>query len=185
MTETNEKNELKKLPSLTLSLIVVSFLLILLFILGLIFPQYKNIEAIKNERISKVLILEEQKKTFPIYAQADALEKISFDPKLPFPERKALDRDQISSLSTVFGDIAAKHNMKLSRNSLDINSLKNHSGLISMDIQFTGSLFDYRNCLISLSELPFFSTIEKIKISTDPTNIKTFSTKILITIGKK
>lgn len=185
MTEIDEKTELKKLPPLTLTLIIGSFVLVLLFILGLLFPQYKNIETAKNERISKMLILEEQKKLFPLYAQADALEKIEFDPHLPFVERKALDRDQISGLSTVFQNIAVTHQMELSRNTLDINSLKNDSNLISMDVQFSGRLFNYRNCLVALSELPYFNAVEKIKINTDPTNIKTFSTKILITIGKK
>lgn len=185
MTETDEKNELKKLPPVTLSLIIISFLLVIIFILGVLFPAYKGIEIAKNERISKMLLLEEQKKLFPLYAQADALEKLAFNPRLPFVEKKALARDQISSLSTVFNDIALSHNMKLSQNSLDINSLKKQLNEISMDIQFTGDLFDYRNCLISLSELPYLKTIEKILISTDPTNIKKYSTKILITIEKK
>lgn len=182
MMATDEKNNLKTLPILTLLLIVIFFVLVLFSIIGILFPQYRNIENAKNDRISKMLILEEQKKIFPLFAQADALARINFDPKLPFSERKPLGRDQIFSLSTVFSDIALKNNMKLAQNSHDINSLNNHSNLISMDIQFTGSLFGYRNCLISLAELPFFNTIEKIKISTDPSNIKTFFTKILIRI---
>lgn len=182
MTETEGKNQLKKLPHLTLSLIIISFLLVFLAIIVLLFPEYKNIQTAKKDRISKMLTLEEQKKIFPLYAQADALAKIDFNPKLPFSERIPLGRDQVFSLSTVFRDIALKNNMKLSQNSQDIDSLENNSNLISMDVTFTGSLFDYRNCLISLSELPFLNTIKKIKISTDPSNIKTFSTKILITI---
>lgn len=100
-------------------------------------------------------------------------------------ERKPLARDRISSLSEVFQDIAATHNMELSQNSLDINSLQNDSNLISMDVQFSGKLFDYRGCLVSLSELPYFNAVEKINISMTPDHIKTFSTKILITLDKK
>jgi len=185
MTEIDEKTELKKLPPLTLSLIIASFILVALCILGLILPQYNAIKDAKNERISKMLVLEEQKKLFPLYAQAEALEKVRFSPQLPLVERKPLARDRISSLSEVFQDIAAAHNMELSQNSLDINSLKNDSNLISMDVQFSGKLFDYRSCLVSLSELPYFSAVEKININATPDPIKTFSTKILITLDKK
>lgn len=65
MTEIDEKTELKKLPPLTLSLIIASFILVALCILGLILPQYNAIKAAKNERISKMLVLEEQKKIIP------------------------------------------------------------------------------------------------------------------------
>lgn len=185
MPETDEKTELKKLPPLTLSLIIITFVLLLIAVFGFVFPQYKGIGAAKADRIEKETLLEEQKQLFPIYAQALALEKTAFEPKLPFVERSPLDRDRIFSLSSVFQDIAVSHNMELSQNSQDINSLRNNSNLLSMDIMFSGGLQDYRNTLISLSELPFFNAVEKISISTDPSNIKKFSTQILITLDKK
>jgi hypothetical protein len=185
MMEMDEKTELKKLPPLTLSLIIISFVLVVLFLLGLILPQYKALEAAKNERIAKMVTLEEQKKLFPLYAQAEAYEKTAFTPRLPLVERRPLARDRISDLSSTFQDIALSHGMELSRNSLDINSLKNDSNLISMDVQFTGKLFDYRDCLVSLSELPYFNAVEKIVVTTAPNHINTFSTKILIFIDKK
>ena len=185
MAETDEKTELKNLPPLTLSLIVITFVLVLLAAFGFVLPQYISIGKAEADRIAKETVLEEQKQLFPLYAQALALEKTTFEPKLPFVERAPLDRDQISSLSTIFQDIAAAHNMELSQNSQDINSLRNNSNLLSMDITFAGGLQDYRNTLIALSELPFFNTVEKISISTDPSNIKKFSTQILITLDKK
>ena len=75
--------------------------------------------------------------------------------------------------------------MTLSENNLDINSLKNSSNSISMVLKFTGNLFDFRDCLISLAELTFFQSIENVNISTDKSNLKKFSTKMLISINKK
>ena len=185
MTAPDDKKELNKLPPATLSLVVLVFLLILLTLIGLVFPQYRGIETARNEKITRTLLLEEQKQLFPLYAQAEALEKVAFEPRLPLSERKPLDRDRIFSLSAVFSEIALANNMKLAENTLDINSLQNDSHSISMDVQFTGSLFDYRNCLVALAELPFFDSIEQIRISTDPSNIRTFSTKMRITIEKQ
>ncbi len=180
-----DKKEQKKLPPLTLAMVIACFVLVGLFILGVIFPKYQQVKRAKEALISKSILLEEQKKLFPVYARADALARVTFEPTLPFPERTPLEREKISKLSKVFSEIALENNMELSENSLDVSSLKNRSNSISMDVQFSGDLFDYRNCLISLANLSFFDRIETIKISTDPDDIKKFSTKILINIDKK
>jgi len=185
MATTDTKKRMGRLPPLTLALVVISFVLVFTCIAGLLFPQHQRIEAAKKDRAAKTLLLEEQQKLFPLFARAEALEKIAFEPVLPLVERKPLDREQIGGLSGIFSDIADSHNMKLSGNSLDINSLQNESGSISMDVQFTGDLFDFRNCLVSLARMPCFKGIEGVKIETDTNNIKTFSTRLLIAIKKK
>ena len=185
MAQTSEKTQLNKLPPFTLALVIISFLLVAGFAGGILWPKYNRVQSVKEERIAKKIVLEEQKKLFPIYAQALGLAKKEFNPKLPLVERKPLDRNKIADLSTIFKEIAKKHNMTLSENSLDTNSLKNSSSSISMDLKFTGNLFDFRDCLISLAELTFFQSIEKVKIYTDKSNLKKFSTKILISLNKK
>jgi len=178
MESTHEKKQMQKVPPSTLALLIVSFCLVTVFAIGILVPKYNKVQKIKEERIAKKITLEEQKKIFPLYAQAKGLAKKEFKPKLPFVERKPLERNKIADLSNIFKEIAAKHNMTLSENSLDINLLKKASGEISMNLKFTGKLFDFRDCLISLAELSFFKSIEKVKISTDKSNLKRFSTKI-------
>jgi hypothetical protein len=185
MPDMNKNKALNKLPPSTQLLVIASILVVLIFIAVILFPQYKNIERAKEERIAKTILLEEQKKLFPIFAQADSLADIQFEPKLPSGEKNALDRDKISMLSDIFNEIVQKHNMELSQNSLDINYLKNQANSISMDVRFFGDFFDFRDCLISLTTLPFFDSFENIKVITEKSNIKRFSTKILIKINKK
>ncbi len=185
MVQTHEKTLLNKLPPFTLALIIISFLLVAGFAGGILWPKYNRVQRAKEERIAKTIVLEEQKKLLLLYSQAEGLAKKEFKPKLPLVERKPLDRNKIATLSNIFKEIAKKHNMALSENSLDIDSLKNSSSSISMDLKFTGNLFDFRDCLISLAELTFFQSIEKIKISTDKSNLKKFSTKIMIGLNKK
>jgi len=185
MAQPSVKAQLNNLPPFTLALVIISFFLVAGFVAGILWPKYNKVQKTKEERIAKEITLEEQKKLFPLYAQALSLAKKEFKPKLPFIERKPLDRNKIATLSNIFKEIAKKHNMALSENSLDINSLKNSSSSISMDLQFTGNLFDFRDCLISLAELTFFKSIEKVNITTDKSNLKKFSTKILISLNKK
>lgn len=183
MDRSGKDRQLKKLPPMTLFVVVLSFVLVFLAIIGLLFPQQKRIQAAEQDRTDKTLRLEEQKKLFPLYAQAEALEKIPFNPELPLVERTPLDRDQIATLSTTFSDIARSRNMILTGNSLDINSLYRQAGSLSMELEFTGELTDFRDCLITLAELPFFKAVEAVSIETDTSNIKTFNTKILIAVN--
>lgn len=184
MATTDTKKQMGRLPPLTLALVVISFVLVFLCIAGVLYPKYKRIEAAKKDHAEKTLRLEEQKKLFPLFARAEALENIPFEPSLPLVERQPLDREQIGALSGIFSDIARSHDMILSGNTQDINSLQKDSSSISMDVQFTGDLFDFRDCLISLARMPFFKAIEAVKIETDTDNIKTFSTRLLIAIKK-
>ena len=71
MAQTSEKTQLNKLPPFTLALVIISFLLVAGFAGGILWPKYNRVQSVKEERISKKIILEEQKKLFPIYAQAD------------------------------------------------------------------------------------------------------------------
>lgn len=185
MAQTSEKEQLNKLPPFTLALVIISFLLVAGFAGGILWPKYNRVQSVKEERIAKKIVLEEQKKLFPLYAKALGLAQKEFKPRLPLVARKPLDRDKISTLTDTFKEIAKKNDMALAENSLDINSLKNSSSSISMDLKFTGNLFNFRDCLISLAELAFFKSIETVKISTDKSNLKKFSTKILISINKK
>ncbi|MCP3941896.1 MAG: hypothetical protein GY710_10485 [Desulfobacteraceae bacterium] len=184
MTGKDQKKELKKLPPLTLALVIGSFVVVAAFIMGIVFPQYQRVEKVKDLSLSKTFLLEEQKKLFPLYAKASALSEVKFDPALPFRERKAISRDKIYTLSKVFGNLARENNMEFIGHSLDIGSLKGSSNLISMDLEFSGALFDFRNCLIGLVALPFFNSMETIKITTDQTNVKKYLTKIRISIDK-
>jgi hypothetical protein len=184
MPETDENKELKKLPPLTLSLIIASFVLVFAIAVGLLYPQYQRIQKAKEIRVSKTILLEEQKRIFPIYAEAETIASVKFEPSLPITVRAGIHRDKISTLSEVFGNIALDNNLEFLGNSLEIGSFKTSSNLISMNVKFSGELFDFRNCLIALVKLPFFDSIEAVKINTKKGKIKKYATKIKIMIDK-
>ncbi len=179
-----DKEKLKKISPLTLGLIVGSVVLVMAVSLGFLYPQYRRIQMVQKDRIDKTIRLEEQKRLYPIYARADRLAKKEFEPNLPFPNRTAMPRDQISVLSTVFSKIALDGGMTLEGNSLDINALDRDSSILSMDVKFKGGLFNFRECLILLAQLPYFKGVEQINITTDQSNIRQCGAKLKIAIGK-
>lgn len=182
MVGIEEQKVSEKIPSPVLFLIVLSVVLVGGVVLLVLFPQYREIEGLKQEQVSATIDLKTQEKLYPLFAEARALASIGFEPKLPVVERIPLGRNKIVTLSDLFSTIALSNNMVLSSNSLDLNSLKRSSDSVSMAFTFSGDLFDYRRCLISLASLPFFNSIENIKIVTDQDRVKQFFTEIMINI---
>ncbi|WDP90795.1 MAG: hypothetical protein HUN04_14255 [Desulfobacter sp.] len=179
-----DKDKLKKISPLTLGLIVGSAVAVAAVALGVLYPQYRRIQLVKKDRVEKTIRLEEQKRLFPIYAQADRLANREFEPQLPCPEREAMPRNEITTLSTVFNNIAMKGGMTLEENSLDISGLDRESGILSMDVKLKGGLFNFRECLILLAELPYFKGIENIDITTDQSNVRQCGATLKIAVEK-
>ncbi len=179
----NEK--LQKVPPLTLILIFSSFIIVVIFIFGVLYPQYQKVKKVKKDRLTNQINLEKQRKLFPVYTQLKKNLDQEFDPQLPLTDRISLKRDNIGTLSDTFKKIAIEHNLNLSQHNLDIKSLKNESDVISMELKLSGELKDFRYCLISFVQQPFFNRFELIDITPDLSNKKQLTTKILLNIDKK
>lgn len=145
--------------------------------------QFKNIQNIKADWLVKTIRLEEQKRFYPIYAQACALADTQFDNALPLPERKAISRDEVSGLAEVFKQIAEKQGMILSENRMDTESFKTGAELISMNVTYKGEFLHFRPCLIELIKLPCFNCLENVEIRTDKDNVRYCSIRFKIAIG--
>jgi len=183
MAET-DKEKLNKLSPVSLGLIIGSAVLIMAFILGILYPQYRRINRIKDDRVNKTIRLEEQKRLFPIYAQAEVLAAGKFEPVLPMPERHPISRNEVVGLSGVFNRIALEAGMVLAENSLDIDTFAQDSNMLSLEVMFKGDIFSFRDCLVALAGLPYFKGIESINISTDrATNIRKCKVKLQISIA--
>ncbi len=167
-----KSKDTNKISSLTLGLIVGAVVLVAAFAFGLLYPKYRHIQEVKKDWVSKTIRLEEQKLFYPIYVKAQVLANESFENMLPFPERKAISRDQIASLSEIFKDIAENQDMVLSENRLDTASFDIGADQLSLDLTFNGKFLNFRPCLISLAQLPCFKSFENIEIRTDQKSIR-------------
>lgn len=185
MAEMEQIKASKNLPMTTLVMIISSAVLFTGVVIFILFPQNKKTAVIKDEKRSATIALDRQKRLYPLFLQAKAAATMEFEPQIPLSERIPLDRGKIDTLTDIFTSIGNENRMFLSSNTLDFSSVKTMSDSVAMELVFEGDLFDYRECLISIIALPFFNTVEAIKITTDKTQVKKFFTKILINIEKK
>ena len=168
-----------------MTLAALGGILILTMVVGLVLPQYQALERAREKYGVTQKALKQQEILFPLYQRAEELAQKPFEAKLPIPEHRTLDRKKISELATVFQDMAKRHHLTLSENFMDISSYKEKAQFISMELQFKGRLFNFRDCLVDLIGLYYVEQIEKITIQPLNGDIKTFTTKLLIYISTR
>ncbi|WP_035235467.1 hypothetical protein [Desulfobacter vibrioformis] len=176
------KKETEKISSTTLGLIVGCFVVILALALGLLYPKFKNIQAVKADWLAKAIRLEDQKQFYSVYAQACRLADTKFDNALPLPQRKAIPRDEVSGLTQVFKQIAEGQRLILSENRMDTESFKTGADLISVNMTYKGEFLHFRPALIELIKLPCFKRLETVEIRTDRNNVRYCSIRFRIAI---
>ncbi len=184
MGENFEQKSMKRMPNTTLGLIAISIILVGLLIFAGILPKITIGKELKESKCDRKISLERQKQLFPLYVRVDRLVNLNFDFKLPLPERKPIERNKISQLSEMLDLIVQQHDLILSANSLDVELLDTLEDRMSIELSIKGNLFNYREVLISFTELPFVDSIEKMSISADEHSKNKFVTKIGISIEK-
>jgi hypothetical protein len=90
--------------------------------------------------------------------------------ELPSPKKAKLTHGDMNAISTVFQDIAGKHNLKLEEITTDVRSLVQESGYLLMRLRLSGDLFNIRKFLIDLGSIPSLEHIEEINIRSTKTS---------------
>lgn len=177
---------IKGVPAKTAWLVIGTIALTLCFSLAVLLPKYLGNKKINQKIIAQTILLEKQTHLFPLFTKADKIADLNFLPKLPFPDREPLKRDQINKLSTVFNRLAAQHNLVLSGNRLDLKKVQATATKekISIELNLSGDFSNFREFLISVGGLPYFDKVEKITIQAIHNSNKQYKARIRINIDK-
>jgi hypothetical protein len=178
-----DRKELDKVPPRTLLLIVGTTVVTAVFLLLLLYPQYRSMEALRVEKKKIAWSLEEQKQLFPIQALAITASQGDFEPGLTCPEREKFPRGKIQELSALMERTALAAGLVYTGNSLDINSVNMGSGLLAMDLTLDGTLFDFREFLVEVVAIPYVDSIGKITLGSGEGALR-ISLRIWIAIEK-
>lgn len=145
-------------------ILVVCVVGILAFILLIILPSEKSSKELDQE-ISKLNArMEEQRILTPVFHSLLKRSKMAPPSDLPVPERKKLTYGSINTISNVFQDIAARHNLKLEEIKTDVGSMVQDTGYLSMQLRLNGDFYKFRDFLVDLGSIPSLEHIEEINI---------------------
>jgi len=137
---------------------------IIAFLFLIIFPSQKNSAELDKEIDSLNARIEEQRILTPVFHSLLKRAKTAPPSALPSPEKTKLTHGDINTISKVFQDIAARHNLTLEEVKTDVSSMVQDSGYLMMRLRLSGDFYKFRDFLVDLGSLPFLGHIEEIDI---------------------
>jgi hypothetical protein len=165
----------------SLSYLLVGVFVILVF--GLIgFYNYRSLNDLDRDIKAIKADIEEQRVMAPLYKEQ--IEKIQIKTKkqLPFPARVKLPKEQHEQITTIFADLAREARLEVVSIAPDINSLSGGTGLMLVNAALKGDLYNFRNYLIALGNVPYLEQLGEIQIQTTPGG-KEFRIKLWVAVG--
>lgn len=158
-------NKLSSNP-LTQSLIIflVCTVGILAFFFLIILPSQKTSAELDQEIAKLNARIEEQRILTPVFHSLLKRAKKEGPSELPSPKKAKLTHGDMNAISSVFQDIAGRHNLKLEEITTDVRSMVQESGYLLMRLRLSGDFFNIRKFLIDLGSIPSLEHIEEIDI---------------------
>ena len=158
-------NKISKIfPTQSLIFFLICSAGILVFIFLIILPSQntaadldKNIEELKAR-------IDEQRILTPVFHSLLARAKGKNPTELPLTQKTKSARGEVKNISSQIKKIAQGCGLHLAEITPDVNSLKQSSGYLSMNIIVTGDFFNFRKFLIELGSIPSLESIQEIKI---------------------
>ena len=145
-------------------ILIVCTVGILAFLLLIILPSEKSAKELDQEIAKLSARIEEQRILTPVFHSLLKRSKMAPPSGLPVPERSKLTYGDINTISNVFQDIAARHNLKLEDIKTDVSSMVEDSGYLSMQLRLNGNFYKFREFLVDLGSIPSLEHIEEINI---------------------
>ena len=153
----------KQLPQNVVSLIV-PLVVILLFFLFFIYPQFGAIEK-QESRIDELkLEIEKQQILYPLYLQLVKKAEMKRPEGLPAPKVARISRADIGQLAQIVTLAAQGSNFEFEKVLPQVNSVTKATGLLMVDLSVRGSFQDLRGFMLKMAELPYLEHIERLRI---------------------
>ena len=143
---------------------------ILVFFWLIILPSQKTSTELDQEIAQLNARIEEQRILTPVFHSLLKRAKKEGPSDLPSPKKAKLTHGDMNAISSVFQDIAGKHNLKLEEITTDVRSLMQESGYLLMRLRLSGDFFNFRKFLIDMGSIPSLEHIEEINIQPTKTS---------------
>ena len=154
----------------SLLILIVCVVGILAFFLLIILPSQKSAEELDKDIAKLSARIEEQRILTPVFHSLLNRSKIGPPSDLPRPEKTKLSYGDINTISNLFQDIAARHNLNLEAVNTDVGSMVQDTGYLSMQLRLNGDFYKFRSFLVDLGSIPSLEHIEEIKIQPQKTS---------------
>ena len=160
MTDRLSKNPLSQ----SLLVLVICVVGVLTFFLLILLPSQKTSAELDKEIDRLNVRIEEQRILTPVFHSLLKRAKMAPPSGLPAPEKAKLTHGDMNTISSVFQDIAMRHNLRLEEVKTDVSTMMEDSGYLMMRLRLSGNFYKFRDFLVELGSIPFLEHIEEINI---------------------
>ena len=143
---------------------------ILAFFLLIILPSQKTNTELDQDIAKLNARIEEQRILTPVFHSLLKRAKKAGPSELHSPKKTKLTHGDMNAISTVFQNIAGKHNLILEEITTDVLSLVQESGYQLMRLRLNGDFSNIRKFLIDVGSIPSLEHIEEIDIRSAKTS---------------
>ena len=176
-----EQKNRPKLPSASLTYLLICAALVLGFLAIGIFPSMRNLRN-QDVEISKLQAqMQEQKALFPIYKSLMEKARQYGSGNLVLPSRAGLPSDRVDEVPSLIGGLTRKYNLELVSATPDVKCLADNYKYLSVRVIARGDFFNFRKFLLELDSQPFLEHTEELQIR-ETTGGKEFKLKIWLEI---
>ena len=151
-------------------ILVICAVGILAFFLLIILPSKKTAAELDRDIEKLSVRIEEQRILTPVFHSLLQRAKMKGPSELPSPVKTKLTHGDMNAISTVFQDIAGRHNLKVEEITADVSSLAQETGYLLMRLRLSGDFFDIRKFLIDMGSIPSLEHVEEINIKSTKTS---------------
>ena len=160
MTDRLSKNPLSQ----SLLVLVICVVGVLTFFLLILLPSQKTSAELDKEIDRLNIRIEEQRILTPVFHSLLKRAKMAPPSGLPTPEKAKLTHGDMNTISSVFQDIAMRHDLRLEEVKTDVSAMMEDSGYLMMRLRLSGNFYKFRDFLVELGSIPFLEHIEEINI---------------------
>ena len=160
MTDRLSKNPLSQ----SLLVLVICVVGVLTFFFLILLPSQKTSAELDKEIDGLNVRIEEQRILTPVFHSLLKRAKMAPPSGLPTPEKAKLTHGDMNTISSVFQDIAMRHNLRLEEVKTDVSTMMEDSGYLMMRLRLSGNFYKFRDFLVELGSIPFLEHIEEINI---------------------
>lgn len=162
-----KKTRASKIKSRSAVFVVMCLGGIIAFILIVVIPYQKKLEAmdiqIKDLRNEKA----KQEEYIPLFKDIITKVKIEMPGSLPSPDPEKLNSSEAAHLKSYFQKIADENRFLLESINPDMDSLTENTRYLKVKLSLKGKFSAFQDVLTDLGRLPFFESIEQAQIKGD------------------
>ena len=152
------------IPAQSLIFFSICVASILVFIVLIIVPSQKTAAELDTRIEELEKRNAEQSALTPVFYTLLAKAKAKNASQLPTTEKKKLARGDMKKISTQIHAIVQRNGLELEEIRPDLNSLRDNSGYLLMNLVIKGDFFDFRKLLIDLGAIPSLAHIQEMRI---------------------